>query len=168
MSRAFDPHPGRDCGGIPVNGVDEIVDASGSGQAAALAGGTTFHIDFALPVDHDLMAGYEEWRRKSKDSVMDYGFHMAVTSWSDKVKKDMETLVRSHGINSFKFFMAYKGALMVTDTELLQGFSQCKELGAIPQVHAENGDAVAHGQDYVVNSLGVTGPEGHACLDLKY
>lgn len=176
--------------GIPTEGVDEILDASGkyvmpggidphthlsmpfmgmvacddyySGQSAALAGGTTFHIDFALPLKHDLMEGYEEWRRKAEDSVMDYGFHMAVTSWSDKVKRDMETLVKVHGINSFKFFMAYKGALMVTDNELLQGFSQCKELGAIPQVHAENGDAVAHGQEYVVNTLGVTGPEGHA------
>ncbi len=33
-----------------------------SGQAAALAGGTTFHIDFALPVGHDLMAGWEAWK----------------------------------------------------------------------------------------------------------
>lgn len=33
-----------------------------SGQAAALAGGTTMHIDFALPVDHDLMAGYKAWQ----------------------------------------------------------------------------------------------------------
>lgn len=42
------------------------------------------HIDFALPVDHNLTAGYEEWRRKAELAVMDYGFHMAVTSWSDK------------------------------------------------------------------------------------
>jgi hypothetical protein len=33
-----------------------------SGQAAALAGGTTMHIDFALPVDHDLAAGFEAWK----------------------------------------------------------------------------------------------------------
>jgi hypothetical protein len=32
---------------------------------------------------------------------------MAVTSWSDKVAADMGTLV-GQGINSFKFFMAYK------------------------------------------------------------
>ena len=39
------------------------------------------------------------------------------------------------GINSFKFFMAYKGALQVTDQELLGGFERCKELGAVPMVH---------------------------------
>ena len=37
-----------------------------SGQAAALAGGTTMHIDFALPVDHDLAAGFEAWKVKGR------------------------------------------------------------------------------------------------------
>ena len=64
------------------------------------------------------------------------------------------------GINSFKFFMAYKGALMVTDEELIQGFKKCKELGALPQVHAENGDGVVEGQTRMIE-LGITGPEGH-------
>jgi len=76
---------------------------------------------------------------------------------------DSETRCNAYtyaGINSFKFFMAYKGALMVTDEELLQGFKKCKELGAVPQVHAENGDAVVEGQTRIFG-LGITGPEGH-------
>ncbi|KAL4420181.1 hypothetical protein ABPG77_008317 [Micractinium sp. CCAP 211/92] len=131
-----------------------------TGHAAALAGGTTMHIDFALPVAHDLLAGWDEWQKKAQDAVMDYGFHMAVTSWSDKVAADMATLTQ-RGVNSFKFFMAYKGALMVTDEQLLQGLRRCKELGAVAQVHAENGDAVAEGQQRVF-AAGITGPEGHA------
>ena len=47
--------------------------------------------------------------------------------------KDMGDLAVK-GINSFKFFMAYKGALQVTDQELLGGFERCKELGAVPMV----------------------------------
>ncbi len=43
------------------------------------------HIDFALPVGGDLEEGWREWQRKAKRSVMDYGFHMAVTTWNDKV-----------------------------------------------------------------------------------
>jgi hypothetical protein len=46
-------------------------------------------------------------QEKAKAACADYGFHMAVTSWSDKVAADMGTLVQQ-GINSFKFFMAYK------------------------------------------------------------
>ncbi len=38
---------------------------------------------------------------------MDYSFHMAVNTWNDKVAADMADLV-AQGINSFKFFMAYK------------------------------------------------------------
>lgn len=57
-----------------------------SGQEAALAGGTTFHIDFALPVEGDLKAGFAAWHEKAQKSVMDYGFHMAVTQWNDKVR----------------------------------------------------------------------------------
>jgi dihydropyrimidinase len=174
----------------------ESVDDFFSGQAAALAGGTTMHIDFALPVDGDLAAGYHAWEKKAEKSCMDYGFHMAVTKWNDGVAKDMEWLVNEKGkvswtwlsspfilelkvrigmvswsfslsdqvmctgINSFKFFMAYKGALMVTDEELLQGFKKCRELGALPQVHAENGDGVVEGQTRMIE-LGITGPEGH-------
>ena len=71
------------------------------------------HIDFALPVDHDLLAGWAEWQRKAEGSaVMDYGFHMAVTSWSARVAADMASLARK-GVNSFKFFMAYKGGYCV-------------------------------------------------------
>lgn len=65
------------------------------------------------------------------------------------------------GINSFKFFMAYKGAVMIDDELLLQGLDKCKSLGALAMVHAENGDAVAEGQTKMIN-LGITGPEGHA------
>jgi len=118
------------------------------------------HIDFALPVDHDLMAGWELWQEKAKASVMDYSFHMAVTRWNKKTSADMGRLAEQ-GVNSFKFFMAYKGALQVSDEELLEGLARCKELGALPMVHAENGDAVAYGQRYVYEEMGVTGPEGH-------
>jgi len=92
---------------------------------------------------------------------MDYGFHMAITKWNDEVAREMEVMVKEHGINSFKFFMAYKGSLMVTDDLLLQGLQKCKSLGALAMVHAENGDAVAEGQQRMID-LGITGPEGHA------
>ena len=43
------------------------------------------HIDFALPVAGDLEAGFKEWQGKAANSVMDYSFHMAVTTWNEKV-----------------------------------------------------------------------------------
>jgi dihydropyrimidinase len=51
--------------------------------------------------------------------------------------------VVKRGVNTFKHFMAYKGALMVDDDEMFASFKRCAELGALPLVHAENGDIVA-------------------------
>ena len=56
-----------------------------SGQGAALAGGTTMVIDFALPVDGDIAKGFKRYQEVTKRSVMDYGLHMAVTTWNEKV-----------------------------------------------------------------------------------
>ena len=50
-----------------------------------------------------------------------------------RVSEDMGVLA-GKGVNSFKFFMAYKGALMVNDEQLLAGMRRCKELGALAQV----------------------------------
>ncbi|XP_050899286.1 dihydropyrimidinase-like, partial [Lathyrus oleraceus] len=132
-----------------------------SGQAAALAGGTTMHIDFAIPIDGSLTAGFEAYEKKAKKSCMDYGFHMAITKWDETVAREMELMVKEKGINYFKFFMAYKGAFMIGDELLLQGLKKCKSLGALAMVHAENGDAVDEGQKKMIE-LGITGPEGHA------
>lgn len=139
----------------------ETIDDFFSGQAAALAGGTTMHIDFVIPVNGSLSAGFKAYTEKSKKSCMDYGFHMAITKWDDDVSKEMEIMVKEKGINSFKFFLAYKGSLMINDELFLEGLKKCKSLGALAMVHAENGDAVFEGQKRMIE-LGITGPEGHA------
>ena len=50
-----------------------------------------------------------------------------------QVSSDMQKLTKQ-GINSFKFFLAYKGAMAVTDEQLLNGLRRAKELGALPMV----------------------------------
>ncbi|GFR51732.1 hypothetical protein Agub_g14105 [Astrephomene gubernaculifera] len=155
MPGGIDPHTHLD---MPFMGT-VTADDFFTGQAAALAGGTTFHIDFALPINHDIRAGFREWQSKASSGCMDYSLHMAVTQWGPRVAADMGQLV-AEGVSSFKFFMAYKGVLQVSDGELLAGLSRCRQLGALPLVHAENGDAVAWMQERLISS-GIRGPEGH-------
>ena len=50
-----------------------------------------------------------------------------------QIAAEMAALV-GKGVNSFKFFFGYKGALAVSDELFLQGLLRCKELGALPMV----------------------------------
>mgnify|MGYP002146176290 FL=1 len=132
-----------------------------TGTAAALAGGTTSIIDFVIPDPQEpLMDAYRKWRGWAEKSAADYSFHVAVTWWSEQVRADMGTLVREEGINSFKHFMAYKNAIMCDDETLVNSFKRALELGAMPTVHAENGELVYLLQQEVAK-MGITGPEGH-------
>ena len=132
------------------------------GTKAALSGGTTMVVDFCIPgPGQSMLAAYQDWQHRSEKAAGDYGFHMAVTGWSKANHDDMETVVKTYGINTFKHFMAYKGAIMVTDDEMFPSFQRCAQLGAMPLVHAENGDVVALLQAHYL-AQGVTGPEGHS------
>ena len=132
-----------------------------SGTSAALAGGTTMIIDFVIPSPKEnLLEAFHKWRGWAKKSAADYSFHVAVTWWDKTVHDDMGTLVAKHGVNSFKHFMAYKNAIMADDEVLVNSFSRALELGALPTVHAENGELVFQLQKKLLD-MGITGPEGH-------
>jgi dihydropyrimidinase len=158
MPGGIDPHTHME---LPFMGTVATEDFF-SGTVAGLAGGTTMIIDFVIPGPQDSpLDAYRTWRGWAEKAAADYSFHVAITSWSDRVRDEMGELTRNHGVNSFKHFMAYKGAIMVDDGVLLNSFSRALELGAICSVHAENGDAVYHLQRRLL-AEGITGPEGHA------
>lgn len=109
--------------------------------------------------DESLVDAYFRYRQKADDKVCcDYGLHVIVTTWNKQVKEDMTTLCRQHGVNSFKVFMAY--SFMLSDADLYSVFEHCKDLGAVAQVHAENGSIIGKNVEKLL-AKGVTGPEGH-------
>lgn len=158
MPGGIDPHTHLE---MPFMGTYSSDDFE-SGTRAALTGGTTMVVDFCLPAPgQSLLEALQAWDNKSTKAMCDYSFHMAVTWWGEQVFNEMETVVREKGINTFKHFMAYKGALMVNDDEMYASFQRCAELGALPLVHAENGDVVASLQQKLLAD-GNNGPEAHA------
>jgi dihydropyrimidinase len=157
MPGGIDPHTHLE---MPFMGTTSADDYE-SGTKAALSGGTTMVVDFCIPArGQPLLEAWSDWDQRSKKACTDFSYHMCITYWSDKVRDDMAAVVR-RGVTTFKHFMAYKGALMVNDEELFASFRRCAELGAMPLVHAENGDVVVALQAQLMGD-GITGPEGHA------
>ncbi len=72
----------------------------------------------------------------------DYSFHMAVTDFNDETKKEIKDLVDKEGITSFKTFMAYKGALMIDDRQMIGLMNEVRDRGGLVTVHATNGDMI--------------------------
>ena len=139
-----------------------VADDFFTGTAAAAAGGTTTILDFVGPEPgQSPLEALKIWRDRAAKATIDYGFHMTVSWWGEAFSSAMPTLVNDHGITSFKFFLAYKGRLMLSDEDLLAGFRRCRELGALVQVHAENGELIAYLQQKVLAD-GITSPLGHA------
>jgi dihydropyrimidinase len=157
MPGGIDPHTHLE---MPFMGTYSADDFE-SGTRAGLMGGTTMVIDFCLPdPNQSLLEALQMWDNKSGKAYADYSFHMAVTWWGEQVFNERAEVV-ARGITSFKQVMAYKGSLMVNDDEMFASFQRCADLGALPLVHAENGDVVA-AMTAKLLAEGNTGPEGHA------
>lgn len=139
-----DPHVHLD---MPFMGTFSS-DTYETGTRAALHGGTTMVIDFILQKQGaSLKDALKEWRSRSDNNcVGDYSFHMAVTDFNDETKKEIRHFVEQEGITSFKTFMAYKGALMIDDRQMVGLMEEVKQQGGLVTVHATNGDMI----DYLI------------------
>jgi dihydropyrimidinase len=115
-----------------------------TGTRAALHGGTTTVIDFILQTQgKSLRHALEQWQGRMKGNLYgDLSWHMAVTDFTDDTKKEVKEMIEQEGITSFKTFMAYKGALMIDDRQMVGLMQEVKKQGGLVTVHATNGDMI--------------------------
>src|SRR5581483_11989122 len=133
-----------------------------TGTIAAACGGITTIIDFAGAMPgQSLRDALAIWQDRARPkAVIDYGFHMIVPELTDEQLNEIPLLVEA-GVSTVKGRMAYKrGPQGSSDGNLVRVFWKARESGALPMVHAENGDAI----DVTVDRLlaeGHTGPQFH-------
>ncbi|MCA0235530.1 MAG: dihydropyrimidinase [Bacteroidetes bacterium] len=136
----IDPHVHLD---MPFMGTFSSDDYE-TGTRAALFGGTTMVIDFILQTQGDsLYNALRVWQQKSVGkAIADYSYHMAVTDFNEQTAAEVVQMIEREGITSFKTFMAYKGALMIDDGQMVQLMQIVKKHGGMVTVHATNGDMI--------------------------
>jgi len=145
---------------LPFMGTYAIDDYE-SASKAALAGGTTTLIEMICPGPKDQpWEAYQLWRSQAKGkAAVDYSFHMSVVRFEDKIREQFRKIVND-GIASFKVFLAYKGALDLSDEHLFAAMKLAKELGVIVTAHCENAEAIDAMQRTLLGAK-KTGPEWH-------
>ena len=141
-------------------GMDWTADSFETGTRAAACGGTTTIVDYATADRGVTMPdALDEWHKRADGTcTSNYAFHMALTEWSEKNRRDL-AVMRERGVCSFKTYFAYDH-LRLDDADTLEVLEALKPLDGILCVHCENGTLVDRLQQRVFDS-GVTGPEGH-------
>ena len=99
-----------------------------TGTRAAVSGGTTTIVDFATQYRGEtLKEALDNWHRKAdQKSSCNYGFHLAISEFSESISSELEEIIRD-GVTSFKLYKVLK---------------RLTELGGIAGVHCENSDLV--------------------------
>jgi len=54
------------------------------------------------------------------------------------------------GVNSFHAYMSNEGVPMLRDSDLYRWFRHCKQLNALPLIHAENGSLIEEVLTYLL------------------
>lgn len=154
----IDPHVHIHLPFMGTNACDDYESAS----KAALTGGTTTLIEMICPGPTDEpMAAFEEWNAKAAPlAAVDYSFHMSVVRFDQLAREQLRHIATTEGIPSFKVFLAYKGALDLSDGDLFGALTLARELGVIVTAHCENAEAIDAMQKRLL-AEGKTGPEWH-------
>ena len=127
-----------------------------TGTRAALAGGTTTVIDFAIQQKTEtLNEAFDNWIELAEgNSSCNFAFHIAITDWQpNELENDEQNLARNadtamqlqelleRGITSVKVYMV-GDSVRLSDPQIFEILTKAKELGILVGCHCENGDMV--------------------------
>lgn len=161
-------------GTVPPGGADHVVDATGrlvlpggvdahchvgytSGEytsrdgyrectIAAVHGGTTTIVDFAIPSPGEVpLEVARRQRALAGDGVCDSALHASIVEWDDTTEDQLRTLV-DEGIVTVKMFTTYRDETMASGDTILRTMRALRELGGMAVVHCEDNSIIEEDQ----------------------
>lgn len=109
---------------------------------AALLGGTTTIIDFAIPENQEKMVdAVNRQQAAGANSFCDFGLHVGVTYWSAAAREELAGLA-SAGIRTVKMFTTNPGETMVSSETILDVLMACKEFSGLAFIHCEENSII--------------------------
>jgi dihydropyrimidinase len=118
-----------------------------SGSMAALAGGTTFFMDFVTPRrGQSLMDALKSRRAEAETSLTGYGLHLGISEWNPAIARKIVPIIKKEGITSFKAYLAYRETIGIGYDDLQQLMEIVGPAGGLVMVHCEDGEMIARRQ----------------------
>ncbi|SNT42284.1 dihydropyrimidinase [Rhodococcoides kyotonense] len=169
--------------GTPVDDDAEIIDATGklvlpggvdphchvgftSGEftsldsylectTAAVFGGTTTIVDFAIPRPGQRpLDAAESQRAKATEGLCDSALHACVVEWDDTTAEQLATMADA-GIRTVKMFTTYAGETMADEHTILNTMQTTRDLGGMVIIHCESDAIVADAQNLAARTDGI-------------
>ena len=115
-------------------------------SVAALWGGTTTVVDFAIPLPgQSPLDAVEERRELAKRSRCDTALHGCVIQWDDTTAKQISEMA-ARGVRTIKLFTTYRDVVMAAPDTILEVLRELHRQGGMAYVHAEANHVIEDAQ----------------------
>ena len=121
---------------------------------AAVFGGTTTIVDFAIPrPGQQPIDAANAQRAKAGEGLCDSALHGCVVEWNETTADQLTEMARS-GVRTIKMFTTYRGETMADDDTVLATMATLRDLGGMVVIHCEANAIVEDAQRRVADEGG--------------
>ncbi|MCX0272913.1 dihydropyrimidinase [Nocardia zapadnayensis] len=122
---------------------------------AAVFGGTTTIIDFAIPRPGQRpLDAAETQRAKAEEGLCDSALHACVVEWDETTAGQLAVMADA-GIRTVKMFTTYAGETMADEHTILNTMQVTRDLGGMVVIHCESDAIVTDAQNIAAAAGGV-------------
>jgi dihydropyrimidinase len=113
---------------------------------AAVCGGTTTIIDFAIPeIGETSLEALKRQKERIRDSFCDSAMHGCIVNLNDDVSKIVSEM-EAQGVRTVKMFTTYRGEVMANSEIIMEVMKGLLKIGGMVYVHSEADHIISENQ----------------------